>query len=292
MLNKIRSELLNFGLKFISIDEKIVRMILETSPSNINELVILPAIKPVMKKIINKMKNKASHGRVYNGLLNGIQVSVIRSHIGAPNTAMIVECLRRSKAKIIIRVDVCGGISTSEAKVNIGDILIPKLAYCDDGTSPHYLRSFPSLINQCKFVPNPLANSETPISGNTTVFKALPNRDLVDLILGDAFAKYGNRIKEIDLWTMDALFCETVEFVQAIRELNVSGIDMESSILFLLGTLYNLKTVSILSVSDLPGDSNYDLLQSNQIHPNMEKGIDDSIQLLFNTLPKMINLLN
>ncbi len=58
MLNKIKSQMLNLGLKFISVDDKIVRMILETSPSNINEIVILPAVKLVMKKIVNKLQNK------------------------------------------------------------------------------------------------------------------------------------------------------------------------------------------------------------------------------------------
>ncbi len=52
MLNKIKSELLNLGLKFISVDEKIVRMILETSPSNVNVIVIVPAVKIVMQKIL------------------------------------------------------------------------------------------------------------------------------------------------------------------------------------------------------------------------------------------------
>ena len=57
MLNKIKSQMLNLGLKFISVDEKIVRMILETGSSNINEIVILPAVKMVMKKIVNKLQN-------------------------------------------------------------------------------------------------------------------------------------------------------------------------------------------------------------------------------------------
>ncbi|GAF94799.1 unnamed protein product, partial [marine sediment metagenome] len=64
MLNRIKSELLNVGLKFISVDEKIVRMLLETSPSNVNEIVILPAIKIVMKKILQKLQNKRNYGRV------------------------------------------------------------------------------------------------------------------------------------------------------------------------------------------------------------------------------------
>jgi uridine phosphorylase len=93
MLNKIKSELLNLGLKFLSVDEKIVRMILETSPRNINEIVILPAIKLVMKKILRKLENKKTYGRVFNGELNNVKVSVIRSLVGAPNCAIALESL-------------------------------------------------------------------------------------------------------------------------------------------------------------------------------------------------------
>ena len=62
---------------------------------------------------------------------------------------------------------------------------------------------------------------------------------------------------------------------------------MESSVLFLLGQLYNLKTASILSVSDLPGHPQFDLLNSNEIHPDMEVGVDNAIKILIKTLPKI-----
>ena len=102
MMDKIKNELLNLGLKFMSVDEKIVRMFLETSPSRINEIVILPAVKMVMKKIITKLQYKRVYGRVYNGTLNGVKVSVIRSLVGCPNCSIAVESLKRCKTKIII----------------------------------------------------------------------------------------------------------------------------------------------------------------------------------------------
>ena len=65
---------------------------------------------------------------------------------------------------------------------------------------------------------------------------------------------------------------------------------MENSILFLLGLLYNIKTASILSVSDLPGHEMYDLFKSNVIHPDMERGINNAISILIKALPKIKNL--
>ncbi|MFX0144554.1 MAG: hypothetical protein ACFE9C_10795 [Candidatus Hodarchaeota archaeon] len=287
MLNRIKSELLNVGLKFISVDQKIVRMILETSPSNINEIVILPAIKAVMKKLLNKLQNKRNHGRVYNGELNNVRVSIVRSLIGAPNCAMVVEALKRCKTKVIIRIDVCGGIENIITPINIGNIIIPKLAYCDDGTCPQYFRENPALVNELESISNPTIKFQNIFTGNQTIFISKPDEKLKEMIYNQGIALLKDKVKLTDLWTTDALFCESLDFVRALSSINVQCIDMESSILFLLGKIYNLKTASILSVSDLPGHPKYDLLNSNEIHPDMENGIDNAIKLLINALPKV-----
>jgi len=288
MLNRIKSELLNLGLKFISVDEKIVRMILETNPSNVNEIVILPAVKMVMQKILKKLQNKRIYGRVYNGELNNVKVSIIRSLIGAPNCAITVECLKRCKTKIIIRIDVCGGIENYERKINIGDILIPELAYCDDGTTPQYIREHPSLANDLDSISSPFVKFQNLLTGNQIVFISRPNLILKDLLINEGTLLFADKVKgDVNLWTTDALFCESLDFVRVLQSINIHGIDMESSVLFLLGALYNLKTSSILSVTDLPGDQNYDLLNSKEIHPGMENGIDYSIKVLIKALPKI-----
>jgi len=289
MLNKIKSELLNFGLKFISVDEKVVRMILETSSSNVNEIVVLPATKMVMKKLVQKLQNKNVYGRVYNGILNGIRVSIIRSQIGCPNAALIIESLKRCKTKLIIRIDFCGGIQNEIEEIEIGDLIVPKSVYCDDGTSPQYVRAYPALLNQLKAINNPLSNMQNLVTGNQKVLVSKPNGTLKDILLKEA--QQLSRVKEVDLWTTDALFCENFEFVRALKAIEVKAIDMESSIVFLLGTLYNIKTASILSVSDLPGHPQYDLLNSNEIHQNMEKGIDTAIKVLISALPQVKHIL-
>jgi uridine phosphorylase len=287
MLNKIKSELLNLGLKFISVDEKIVRMILETSPSNVNEIVIFPAVKIVMQKILKKLQNKRIYGRVYNGVLNDVNVSVIRSLIGAPNCAIAVECLKRCKTKIIIRLDVCGGIENDDSKINVGDVLIPQMAYCDDGTSPQYIREHPSLANDLEAIPNPLSKFQNLLTGNQTIFISKPNVIIKDILIEEGKALISNKIKEVKLWSTDGLFCESLDLIRALQSINIQAIDMESSILFLLSKLYNLKAAAILSVTDLPGDSKYDLLHSKEVHPDMENGIDNAIKILVRSLPKI-----
>ena len=262
-------------------------MILETKPSNLNEIVILPAVKIVMKKLLNKLENKRIYGRVYNGELYNVRVSVVRSLVGAPNCAMAVEALRRTKTKAIIRIDFCGGIGGEVFPIDIGDIVIPQLVYCDDGTCPQYIREFPSLANELKSISHPMMKFQNILTGNHSIFISKPHDTLKDLLLNEATSMFPNNVKESNLWTTDALFCEGLEFIRALNSINIGSIDMESSILFLLGKLYNLKTASILSVSDLPGHPKYDLLNSNEIHPNMENGINNSIKVLIKVLPKI-----
>ncbi|MFX0070679.1 MAG: hypothetical protein ACFFAO_06275 [Candidatus Hermodarchaeota archaeon] len=287
MMDRIKSELLNLGLKFISVDEKIIRLFLETTPSNINEIVILPAVKMVMKKIVNKLQNKRVYGRVYNGQLNGIKVSVIRSMVGCPNCAIALECLKRCKTKIVIRVDFCGGIENASSNIQIGDIIIPKTAYCGDGTTPNYLMKYAELLNNLESVTNPISKFQKVVTGNETVFISKPYEELKKLIINQASLLVANQVKEVDLWTTDTLFCETYDFINSIRSIDIQAIDMESSILFILGKLYNLKTSSLLSVSDLPGNQQYDFLKSNNFHPDIEKGINNAINILIKALPSI-----
>lgn len=286
MINRIKSELLNVGLKFLSIDEKIIRLFLETSLSNINEIVILPTTKMVMKKVVGKLENKRKKGYVYNGYINGVKVSVIRCHMGCPNMAIIMECLQRSNVKKVIRIDFCGGIAGLSHNVQGGDVIIPKRTYCGDGTSPQYIIQHPELSKQLTSIDNPLGDFLNLSAGSSKIYISEPNKHLSKLLLAQGRKINSSKVKHIDMWTTDALFCETEEFQKAMKSIDVEAVDMESSVLFLLGELYNLQTASILSISDLPG-TEYDLLNSNKVHPGMENGINRAIEILTETLPKI-----
>jgi purine-nucleoside phosphorylase len=199
--------------------------------------------------------------------------------------------LKRCKTKIIIRTDFCGGIENLNNNIQIGDVIIPKIAYCGDGTSPQYIMKYAELSSQLESIPNPISKMQPLITGHNTIFISKPNEELNDLMFNESKSLFPSQAKEVDIWTTDALFCETYDFINALSSINIEAIDMESSILFLLGKLYNLKTISLLSISDLPGNSKYDIFSSNEIHPDMEKGIDNAIKVLMNSLPKIKPLL-
>ena len=273
-------------------DEKLVQLFLETRARNLHEIVILPAIKIVMKKIVSMLENKKNLGKVINGTLNGIEISVISSLMGCPNMAIIVESLKRCRTKVIIRVDICGGIEVEENSVSIGDILIPNLAYCGDGTCPQYIAKHSDNLQQLRSITNPNPKISRIKSGNQNVYLSEPDEQLKMLLYNYGESLYPEKIKKVDFWTTDAIFCENDDFITALRSIGVQGIDMENSILFLLGRLYNIKTASILSVSDLPGNETGDFSKEKYLFQDLNKGIDDTLTILCNSLPKISLMIN
>ncbi len=291
MLNRIKAELLNFGLKFMSVDEKIVRIFLEAAPSHVKDIVILPAIKSVMKQFLLKLKNKTSHGRIFNGTLNGVPVSVIRSFVGCPNMAITMECLKRTNAKIVIRIDYCGGLNVHNEEISVGDTIIPKSACGGDGTCLYYLNVYKQKQDTFSFISNPLNEIFTFYSGINTLPIFEPDDQLKNLLLQAGKSKHERYVKEANLYTIDALFCETTEVLSALKSIKIQAIDMESSILFLLGKLFNLNVASILAVSDLPGHPQHDLFKTNTIHPELENGLKRTMEILLDALPRIQKLL-
>ena len=198
-----------------------------------------------------------------------------------------MECLKICNVKIVIRVDLCGGIYKDGKELSIGDNLIPKLAYSGDGTCPQYLVRNYDELNQINSIINPIPKILELKSGNQNVYITKPDDFLKELLFKESLSLIPNRVKEVDFWTTDALFCETDEFIDALKSIDVQGLDMENSVLFLLGRLYNIKVGAILTVSDLPGHPKYDLLKSKTINPNLGTGIDNMIKIIINILPKI-----
>ncbi|MFX0137055.1 MAG: hypothetical protein ACFFDN_25680, partial [Candidatus Hodarchaeota archaeon] len=114
----------------------IVQMLLECSPKRIAKTVLLPAGDLAQNRMNSKLKEVKKCGRTYRGKIDELSVSVVKSGIGAPFAATILEALVRADVQRIIRLDFCGGISE---EIEIGDVVISPSAISGDGTTPHYL---------------------------------------------------------------------------------------------------------------------------------------------------------
>jgi len=290
-VEKIKSGLFNLGLKFISIEEKLFRMFLETSPTKVNEIVILPAVKLVMEKVVKRLKNKTKHGNVYNGKLGDVEVSVIQSLIGTPYIAEKLECLKFTKCKVIIRTDFCGGLNLPSRSIEPGKIIIPESAFCGDGVSPYYILKYYEELKNLEFIKNPIEGISKIKAGNERIYKISPSNELNEILLNTARSLYSNKILTGPIWTTGALFLETDDVAKSWIKEGIIGVDMESSLLFLLGQLFNIKTASVISVSDVVGHEKYDIFKSNYIHPEIFTGIDRVIDIVIRSLQKIKNIL-
>ncbi|MHA1340539.1 MAG: phosphorylase family protein [Promethearchaeota archaeon] len=349
IFDEVKTKLINIGLQFMTVDEKIIRATLETSPKNVKKIVILPAISSVMKSIVGELKNKTKEGIVYNGDLNGVEVSVIKTEMGSPATAVIMECLKRIHVKVAIRVDYCGALQTTydtsllermtnlclsndikraylnpneiiRTNLSIGDIIIPKTALLSDGTSYQYLQMYKNEVLYSDAFKKYVSLSKFQKSRSTSAIRAMDGKMIVDVKNNcmnypsfkdhfwsiDADSEIYNiveqkrrqlfpsqpRILNGDrIFGIDALFCEPQEAINTWRLYGCNSIDMESSILYLLGNLFFIKTVSILAISDLPDNDEYNYQKSNKIHPNFFKGINKAIKILKESLPEIKNII-
>lgn len=156
----------------------------------------------------------------YTGAKNGVGISVSSSGIGCPSAAIAVEELARIGAKTLIRVGTTGAL---QKEVNMGDIVIATAAVRADGTSKNYVPAeFPAI-----------ADFEVINSLTQAVKESNRKAHFGFVLSSDAF--YGNK---------DSL-------VQWSR-FGVLSVEMETSVIYTIAALKELKAGSILAVDGNP----------------------------------------
>lgn len=182
-----------------------------------------------------------------------------------------MEVLKDSACRVAVRVDFAGGVGKG---VEVGHLCVPGSAFCGDGTTPHYLAPEDD--------PAPLTHlGETP-----PVADADP--ELRDLLLRTASELAGERrVHEAPVWTTDAIFRETPPKLRRWRELGAACVDMESSVLFLLGRKFGIRVAAVLAVSDVPGHPEHDLGNAERMHPQLESGADRAVKAVLGAVARV-----
>ncbi len=140
--------------------------------------------------------------------------------IGSPYAVMILENLIASGIRKIVFLGWCGAISPN---LHIGDIVIAKGAFIDEGTSLHY-------------------------SGRTGE-KVSGSKNITDLAVRAA-KDLGCVFSEGDIWTTDGFYRETHDRVVNFQKKGALAVEMELSALFSVGKFRNVEVCGILVVSD------------------------------------------
>ena len=189
--------------------------------------VIMVATKPdldLFVKTIGFKKNDFSHlymSRIYSNE----HITVVGPFMGASYAVMLLENIICRGGESVIFFGWAGSIKDD---TSIGDIVIPKGAFCHEGTSKNYLESDYSK-------PDPTLTSS----------------------LKEGFSKKEIGFKERKIWTTDGIFRETPGKVDKFSSKGASAVEMELSALLTVGKYRDKKVSSVLLISDEIFTGNY-----------------------------------
>jgi len=188
-------------------------------PGDIGRYVLLPGDPGRISLIAQLLDNVCEvaynrEHRTITGYYQGLKVTATSTGMGCPSTAIAVEELIRIGARVLVRVGSTAGMAD---QVQDGDYILPTGAVPLEGTSRIYLDNDP--------------------------FSAVADFDVVHALYDSALAS-GKRVHTGLVLVHDAFYAESEEFLLRWHRRNVLSVEMESSILYVLGTLRGVKTGS------------------------------------------------
>ena len=147
--------------------------------------------------------------------INELSICFLDGGRGAPQAADTVETLAALGAKNIIAVGMCGAF---DENVHVGEIIAPRKAFVEEGTSLHYYESIDA---------------------------SFPDGDLLN-IAASLF-----EINTYPIVSTDAVYRQTFRKEQLWRGNCAVGVDMETSAVFSVAHHLGLRAVALLMVSDI-----------------------------------------
>lgn len=199
------------------------------------ETVLLPGDPERVEKIVSLLDS----GRIitrHRGLVIGKgfyknkEVGAVCSGMGAPSTAIVVEELARVGVKTIIRVGSTGAI---QSYINIGDIIIATGAVRLEGTSKQYVVSEYPAISDFEITMKLIDSA-----------KRLGIRHHIGIVASTDSFYTGQGREGYNGYKQSWM----ENLISDLSKANVLSFEMETSLLFVLGSLYKLKTGSVLAV--------------------------------------------
>lgn len=148
--------------------------------------------------------------------------SLIGPVLGSPAMAIVMEQLAASGVEKVFFLGLCGGLITTNPNIKVADIVFPRGAISEEGTTALY--------------------------GGNSEFEF----DRIDLQL--SFEKNLNLDLETHeglIWTTDAPYRESFKKVEEYSERGAIAVEMEFSCILHLSKLFKIELVSAFVVSDL-----------------------------------------
>jgi len=195
--------------------------------SEIAETVLLPG-DPLRAKFMaeSMLEDAKCYNEVrgmygYTGVFKGKRISIQGGGMGIPSNAIYIhELITEYEVKNIIRIGTCGSI---QPDVKLGEVILAMSACSDSNV-------------------------------NRIDFKGLDFAPTANFsLLYDAY----NKAKELgintrvgNIFSTDTFYRDDPDRWEIWAAHNVLGVEMETSLLYTMGARFNVKTLSILTVSD------------------------------------------
>lgn len=209
------------------VEDEIPQFHLSCKRGNVAENVILSG-DPQRIELFSNFLDEISwsyRGRgfvLFTGKCRKINLTLASTGIGAPSTAIVIEELANVGAKNFIRVGTTGAI---QPFIEIGDFVLPIACYKGEGTSKYYV---------------------------PPEYPAVATYDLFNLLVKHVYEySLKNKINyHVGIVaTNDAFYRETPDLLAKLANLNILSLDMETSILFTIGSVKRLSVSSLLYVN-------------------------------------------
>ena len=283
---KVKGAVINVALKHMSKKDKLSQLFFTTMASNIAPIVVLPASHAVWKKLHDKLTHAEKHGIIESGSLGGVRVTLIRTGVGTPSMASVMEVMKEVKPKSIVRVDYAGSLL---ADIPVGSVFTATAAIPGDGTSIHYIGADPDAYSFLKG--QPLASGLPPDKvyswmASSGFTGAVPCDPRLLEIVRDVVKARGMSMIEGTIWTTDGLFTESKEKVAFWASAGAKAVDMETSCLYLLARQAAIPAIAVHGISDnvVTQKPFYEL---EHYDAGIETAIDKAISLVEAMLPRI-----
>lgn len=170
-----------------------------------------------------------------SGFFKGVKIMVVSTGIGGASTAIAVEELKNIGVETLIRIGSCGAL---QRNIKLGELIIAKGAVREDGTSEAYVdKAYPAMADPIVLMSLLESSKELNLTYHSGLIRS-----------------------------HDALYADGGSELEAYwRGKGVLGSDMETSALFVVGGIRNLRTASVLNV----------VVESEE---NLEQGINSYVK--------------
>ncbi len=178
----------------------------------------------VLPQLLEDARDVSGYARkTYTGFVNGVRVSVIATSGGPFYAEWIAALAYMKRVKALIGIGWCGAL---QEDVEIGDAVIPIATIRDENTSLHHVDpSFPAVAH-----PKLIA--------------------LAMDIVKPRIERLGSRLWTGITVTTSSMLGETPEQVEVWRKHGALCVDGETSVIYTLGSLANIPSITLLAVSD------------------------------------------